>query len=174
MVGIILEYRELAKLINTYLKGYPDHIGTDNRIHSRLNPFRVITGRLASTEPNLMNIPIRTDNGKSIRRLFEGEGEHVLLSADAAHLEYRILAHYSKPRTLVDAFSAEHQTYQRLNAYVQQLLLMLVSMGMLNHLEVTGHTYTASIHTIVLNVVQQNGQHLIPSFKGQQVVPSQR
>ena len=107
VVGIILEYRELAKLINTYLKGYPDHIGTDNRIHSRLNPFRVITGRLASTEPNLMNIPIRTDNGKSIRRLFEGEGEHVLLSADAAQLEYRILAHYSKNRTLVDAFSDE-------------------------------------------------------------------
>ena len=107
VVGHIMEYKELAKLISTYLKAYPEYIGTDNRIHTRLNPFRVITGRLASTQPNLMNIPIRTDNGKSIRRLFEGEGEHVLLSADAAQLEYRILAHYSKNRTLVDAFSDE-------------------------------------------------------------------
>ena len=113
VIGHIMEYKELAKLISTYLKAYPEYIGTDNRIHTRLNPFRVITGRLASTQPNLMNIPIRTENGKAIRQLFEAQDENVLMSADAAQLEYRILAHYSGNRTLIDAFSDETRDIHR-------------------------------------------------------------
>lgn len=102
----IIKYRELSKLINTYLVGYTEYVGTDGRIHSSINPFKVITGRLSSTNPNLMNIPVRSELGRKIRMLFRSQAQdEVLLSADASQLEYRMLAHYSNNQDLINTFN---------------------------------------------------------------------
>lgn len=104
IIELIIEYSELNTLINKYLSKYPDYIANDGRIHSSINPFFVITGRINSRNPNLMNIPIRTAVGRQIRELFEGQYGNLLLSADAGQLEYRVLAHYSNNPRLLEAF----------------------------------------------------------------------
>jgi len=104
IVDELITYRELTKLVNTYLDKYPTYIKEDGRIHSSLNPFKVITGRLSSTNPNLMNIPVRSVVGAQIRKLFAAQHEDYLLSCDASQLEYRVLAHYTDNKALIEAF----------------------------------------------------------------------
>jgi len=105
IIDEIITYRELTKLITTYLDKYPTFIKQDGRIHSSLNPFKVITGRLSSTNPNLMNIPVRSETGSQIRKLFTAQYEDYLLSCDASQLEYRVLAHYTGNQALIEAFT---------------------------------------------------------------------
>lgn len=105
IIDEIITYRELTKLVNTYLDKYPNYIKADGRIHSSLNPFKVITGRLSSTNPNLMNIPVRSIVGRQIRGLFAAQNEDYLLSCDASQLEYRVLAHYTGNPALIEAFT---------------------------------------------------------------------
>jgi len=101
----IITYKGLMKLIGTYLEGYQEHIKVDGRIHSSLNPFKVITGRLSSTNPNLMNIPVRGEKGRLVRQLFTAQGDRMLLSCDASQLEYRVLAHYTGNPALIATFN---------------------------------------------------------------------
>lgn len=107
IIGKFLERKELETLSSKYLTQYPTYVKADGRIHTEINPFFVITGRVSSSSPNLMNIPVRTEAGRRIRRLFQGQGDRLLGSGDAAQLEYRILAHRIKNAILIGAFSDE-------------------------------------------------------------------
>ncbi len=102
----LLDYRELAKLKNTYVDAIPPLVDPfDGRVHTTFDQVSTTTGRLASTNPNLMNIPIRTDLGKQIRRAFIPEEGHLLLSADYSQIELRVMAHLSEDPILLEVFS---------------------------------------------------------------------
>ncbi|HVL63817.1 MAG TPA: DNA polymerase I [Actinomycetota bacterium] len=101
----LLEYRELAKLKNTYVDALPPLVDPrDGRLHTTYDQTVAATGRLSSTNPNLMNIPIRTDIGRTIRRAFVPEGGHVLLSVDYSQIELRVMAHLSEDPILLEVF----------------------------------------------------------------------
>ena len=100
----ILEYRRLAKLKSTYCDGLSAVVGEDGKIHSTFNQTVTATGRLSSTEPNLQNIPTRTELGREIRKMFvAGEGK-ILLDADYSQIELRILAHLSGDKVMTEAY----------------------------------------------------------------------
>ncbi|MGH3650997.1 MAG: DNA polymerase I, partial [Acidimicrobiia bacterium] len=106
LVTALLEYRELEKLRSTYVDGYLPLIDPDGRIRTRFNQMAATTGRLSSDSPNLQNIPIRSESGRTIRRAFiAGEG-HEFLVADYSQIELRVLAHMSGDPFLIEAFHA--------------------------------------------------------------------
>jgi DNA polymerase-1 len=108
--SIMLEYRELAKLKSTYLDALPQLIASDRHIHTSYHQTVAATGRLSSSDPNLQNIPVRTEMGRRIRTAFIPdpaafeEGEAVFLSADYSQIELRLLAHLSGDEGLIEAF----------------------------------------------------------------------
>jgi DNA polymerase-1 len=105
--ALMLEYRELTKLVNTYLESLKHEILPDTgRIHTSFHQTGAATGRLSSSDPNLQNIPIRTDVGRQIRRAFVAEPGCTLITADYSQIELRILAHLSEDPGLIDAFIA--------------------------------------------------------------------
>jgi DNA polymerase-1 len=104
IVGVIEEWRELTKLINTYLGPLPALIGADGRLHTTFNQAVAATGRLSTSNPNLQAIPIRTELGREIRSAFVAEPGHELVSADYSQIELRILAHVSGEPKLRAAF----------------------------------------------------------------------
>jgi DNA polymerase-1 len=104
IVGVIEEWREYTKLINTYLAPLPELIGVDGRLHTTFNPAVAATGRLSTSNPNLQAIPIRTELGREIRSAFVAEPGSKLLSADYSQIELRILAHVSGEPKLREAF----------------------------------------------------------------------
>jgi DNA polymerase-1 len=103
--GLVLEYRGLAKLKSTYVDALPRLVDAQSRIHTRLNQTVTATGRLSSKDPNLQNIPIRTEDGVQIRKAFvAGEGS-LLVSADYNQIELRVLAHLAEDAGLIEAFA---------------------------------------------------------------------
>ncbi|MDO5044705.1 MAG: DNA polymerase I [Coriobacteriia bacterium] len=100
----IIEYRERTKLKSTYIDALPKQILEDKRIHTTYNQTVAATGRLSSSDPNLQNIPVRTDLGRQIRRAFVVPEGHVFVSADYSQIELRLLAHLSNDQGLIDAF----------------------------------------------------------------------
>jgi DNA polymerase I len=104
IVPAIEEWRELTKLVNTYLGPLPTLIGEDLRLHTTINQHVAATGRLSTSSPNLQAIPIRTELGREIRSAFVAEPGHRLLSADYSQIELRILAHVSGEPKLREAF----------------------------------------------------------------------
>ncbi len=103
----LLLYRKYSKLITTYTESLPELVSpVDNKIHTSYNQINTATGRLSSSNPNLQNIPIRTEEGNKIRKAFiPSSDENVLLSADYSQIELRLLAHCSKDENLVEAFN---------------------------------------------------------------------
>ena len=109
----VLEYRQLSKLKSTYVDSLPTLIDrVTGRVHTTFNPVGTATGRLSSTNPNLQNIPIRTELGREIRSAFIAEPGHVLLSADYSQIELRLLAHFSEDHLLVEAYRREDDIHQ--------------------------------------------------------------
>jgi len=105
IVSDILRYRELTKLKSTYVDALPKLINPKTgRVHTSLNQAVTATGRLSSSDPNLQNIPVRTELGREIRRAFVATGGDVLLSADYSQIELRILAHVTGDENLINAF----------------------------------------------------------------------
>jgi len=102
---LVLEYRQLAKLKSTYVDTLPALISSaSGRLHTTFDHTGTATGRLSSANPNLQNIPIRTELGREIRAAFIAEPGHVLLAADYSQIELRLLAHFSQDKLLVEAF----------------------------------------------------------------------
>jgi DNA polymerase-1 len=115
----ILEYRELDKLKGTYIDALPRCVNPrTGRIHTRFDQTVAATGRLSSADPNLQNIPIRTDFGRSIRAAFVAPPGRVILSADYSQIELRVLAHLSDDPELVDAFASGEDVHARTAALV--------------------------------------------------------
>lgn len=104
VVDDILEYRTLTKLKSTYCDGMIKVIEKDGRIHSKFNQVETRTGRISSTEPNLQNIPVRTDIGRELRRFFIAKEGHVLVDADYSQIELRVLAHVANDENMIEAF----------------------------------------------------------------------
>ncbi|MGB7622234.1 MAG: DNA polymerase I [Terriglobia bacterium] len=111
---LILDYRQIAKLKSTYVDALPKLINPrTHRLHTSFNQTVAATGRLSSTEPNLQNIPIRTELGRKIRSAFVAETDCLLLSADYSQIELRLLAHLSEDAVLVDAFQRGEDIHAR-------------------------------------------------------------
>ena len=103
----ILEYRQLAKLNSTYVEGMIPFINTKTgRVHTFFHQTITATGRLSSTEPNLQNIPTRTELGKKLRKVFKAEDGKIFLDADYSQVELRVLAHMSNDETMIEAFNS--------------------------------------------------------------------
>ena len=104
IIDYILRYRSLKKLTTTYIDGLIKLIGEDGKIHSTFNQNITATGRISSTDPNLQNIPIRTEEGRLIRRAFVAEENHYLLDGDYSQIELRVLAHLADDEVMIEAF----------------------------------------------------------------------
>ena len=112
IIGVILEYRKLAKLSSTYVDGMIPYINEKTgRIHTYFHQTVASTGRLSSTEPNLQNIPTRTELGKRLRKVFKPESGNVLIDADYSQVELRILAHMSKDQIMCKAFNEDQDIH---------------------------------------------------------------
>ena len=105
MPRLLMEHRQLSKLKNTYLDALPQVVGQDRRVHASFNQTVAATGRLSSSDPNLQNIPVRSDQGRQIRQAFIAPGpEWLLLTADYSQIELRMLAHFCQDPGLLEAF----------------------------------------------------------------------
>ncbi|HEV8187041.1 MAG TPA: DNA polymerase I, partial [Pyrinomonadaceae bacterium] len=110
---LIIEYRELDKLKSVYTDALPQQIATDGRIHCQLNQTVAATGRLSSSDPNLQNIPIRSEMGRRIRRAFVAEKGNKIISADYSQLELRLLAHITQDPVMLEAFQKGEDIHAR-------------------------------------------------------------
>jgi DNA polymerase-1 len=115
---LLLRYRELTKLKSTYIDALPVLVAADGRVHTRFNQAVAATGRLSSTDPNLQNIPIRTELGQRIRKAFVAPPGHVLLVADYSQIELRLLAHIADEKALIDAFAAGQDIHRATSAVI--------------------------------------------------------
>lgn len=105
IVSLILEYRKLSKLKSTYIQGLIDAIGKDGRIHTTFEQTITQTGRLSSTNPNLQNLPIKTELGRDLRKAFIPKEGYSFVDADYSQVELRILAHLSNDETMIEDFN---------------------------------------------------------------------
>lgn len=112
IVNDILEYRGLTKLKSTYAEGLAVYIKEDNRIHTSFNQTITATGRISSTEPNLQNIPIRTELGRKLRKVFVPGAGCVLMDADYSQIELRVLAHLSGDEELIQAYKMDQDIHR--------------------------------------------------------------
>jgi len=111
---LIIEHREMSKLKGTYVEALPSLIDpSDGRIHTTLNQAATATGRLSSTDPNLQNIPVRTEMGRRIRSAFIPADGHLLLSADYSQIELRLLAHITKDPVMLETFRQGEDIHAR-------------------------------------------------------------
>ncbi len=135
VIDLILEYRQLRKLQNTYV----DKLGLlinpkTNRVHASFNQTITATGRLSSSNPNLQNIPIRTKLGRKIRSAFVPESKtDCILSADYSQIELRLLAHFSKDKALTEAFAADQDIHRFVASQVYNVRLEEVTSQMRSH-----------------------------------------
>lgn len=125
--GLILKYREIEKLNSTYVKALPELVHEDGKLHTHFNQHVAQTGRLSSDKPNLQNIPIRTDNGRKLRKGFKASPGHVLLGADYSQVELRLLAHFSEDDVMVKAFKEDQDIHAQTAAEIFDIPLEDVS-----------------------------------------------
>lgn len=105
IISYIIKYRTIAKLKSTYVDGlFPYIVGDEKRIHSSFNQTITATGRISSTEPNLQNIPVRSEEGRELRKIFKAKTGHKLIDADYSQIELRILADISDDKNMLEAF----------------------------------------------------------------------
>ena len=131
VVGEILEYRGVKKLLSTYIDALPKLInGRTGRVHTSFNQTVTATGRLSSSNPNLQNIPIRDEQGKEIRKAFIASEGHVFMSADYSQVELRLMAHLSQDENMLAAFNADHDIHAATAANIYKVPIEEVTSDM--------------------------------------------
>ena len=131
IITLIQEYRELSKLQNTYVLALPALINAhDGRIHTSYNQSVAATGRLSSTDPNLQNIPTRTEEGREIRAAFVSEKDYVLLGLDYSQIELRLAAHLSQDKKMMSAFQKNEDIHAATAAAINGVSLETVTKEM--------------------------------------------
>jgi DNA polymerase-1 len=134
VVDMVLEYRELAKLKSTYLDALPQQVNPrTRRVHTSYSQTGSVTGRLASSEPNLQNIPIRTDLGRQVRKAFIADPGSVLLSVDYSQVELRIVAHIASDEAMLGAFRANQDIHAATAAAIYGVPLEAVTKEQRRH-----------------------------------------
>jgi len=118
IVNDILEYRTLSKLKSTYSDGLQNYIESDGRIHTHFNQTITATGRISSSEPNLQNIPIRTELGRELRKVFYPKKDFVFVDADYSQIELRLMAHMSEDEKLIEAYKSNKDIHRATAAMV--------------------------------------------------------
>jgi DNA polymerase-1 len=115
----LLRYREIEKLLSTYVKALPTMVSADTaKIHTHFQPSNAATGRLSSDNPNLQNIPVRTENGRRLRKGFVASKGRTLLSMDYSQVELRLLAHFSQDKNMLDAFKHDRDIHRQTAAEI--------------------------------------------------------
>ena len=127
VVAKILQYRTWAKLKSTYCDGLIKAIAADGRIHSTLNQTETRTGRISSTEPNLQNIPVRSELGREMRKFFKAKNGCVLVDADYSQIELRVLAHVANDETMIAAFNSNDDIHTITASQVFNMPLNMVT-----------------------------------------------
>ena len=130
IIPLILEYRNLIKLMTTYMNNLKDYVMSDSKIHTIFKQTITRTGRLSSAEPNLQNIPIRTEEGKEIRKAFLPEEDSVILTSDYSQIELRILAHISGCKNLISAFNNSEDIHTKVASDIYGVDTSLVTKTM--------------------------------------------
>lgn len=129
----LLRYREVEKLLSTYVKALPTMVNsTTNKIHTHFQPSNAATGRLSSDNPNLQNIPVRTENGRKLRKGFIPSPGRTLLSADYSQVELRLLAHFSQDKSMLEAFQNDLDIHRQTAAEIFDVPLEQVTKDMRN------------------------------------------
>ncbi|MBE6878616.1 MAG: DNA polymerase I [Ruminococcaceae bacterium] len=127
VIDKILSYRTYQKLNSTYVEGMKDKIREDGRIHTTFNQTETRTGRISSGEPNLQNIPVRTELGQELRKFFVAKEGHILLDADYSQIELRILAHISGDESMREAFINNEDIHTQTAAKIMKLPVEMVT-----------------------------------------------
>ena len=134
VVDMVLEHRELAKLKSTYLDALPTQVNPrTGRVHTSYQQTGSVTGRLASSDPNLQNIPIRTELGRKVRQAFIAAPDHLLLGVDYSQVELRIVAHMADDQAMLDAFRADQDIHATTAAAVYDIPLSAVNADQRRH-----------------------------------------
>ena len=127
IVGLILDYRELKKLISTYIATLPSYIAADGKIHTTYNQTVTATGRLSSSNPNLQNLPIRSERGRFIREAVIPDEGCLFLSADYSQIELRLMAHFSQDEHMLAAFRSGQDIHAATAARIYGLPIEQIS-----------------------------------------------
>lgn len=155
IINLIIQFRELSKLKNTYVDVLPKLIDDrDGRIHTTYNQIGAATGRLSSNDPNLQNIPIRSELGNTIRRSFVAKPKHLLLSLDYSQFELRILAHLSHDTRLIEHFKAGVDIHTATAAAVHDIPIERVTKEQRRDAKAInfGLLYGLSAHRLAINL----------------------
>lgn len=168
-IELILRYRKIAKLNSTYIEGFKVHLDKDNRVHTCFKQTLTNTGRLSSTEPNLQNIPIRSEDGKIVRSMFVASSQdHVLIDADYSQIELRLLAHMSDDEYFISAFNNNEDIHTHTASQVYGIDSSLVTKDMRRIAKVVnfGIIYGISEYGLStdLNISSKEAKQLITEF----------
>lgn len=169
IIGKILEYRGLRKLLSTYIDALPLLLNPkDNRIHTSYNQTITSTGRLSSSNPNLQNIPIRDEQGKEIRKAFIPSDGRIFLAADYSQIELRIMAHLSKDPHMVEAFNSGEDIHAATAAKIYKIPISEVTSDMRRKAKTAnfGIIYGISVFGLAerLNIPRSEAKELIDGY----------
>jgi DNA polymerase-1 len=164
----IERFRELSKLAQTYLDALPAWIGDDGRLHTTFNQVTAATGRLSSINPNLQNIPVRTETGREIRACFVAEPGNVLISVDYSQVELRVLAHIADEQVLRDIFLRGEDVHTETAAAVFDTAPDQLTVGMRSKAKMVnyGIVYGLSAYGLAdrLQIEQEEAQEFIDRY----------
>ncbi len=168
VVPMVLQYRTLAKLKSTYCDGLLKVIDEDGRIHSNFNQTETRTGRISSTEPNLQNIPVRTDLGREMRKFFKAKDGYVFVDADYSQIELRVLAHISGDKNMIDAFKNNTDIHTVTASQVFNMPLDMVTPIMRSRAKAVnfGIVYGIGAYSLAkdIGVTNKEAKHYIDSY----------
>ncbi|MBW6431699.1 DNA polymerase I, partial [Patescibacteria group bacterium] len=168
IVEKIFEFRELSKLLNTYIDVLPNLVKSDGRIHTNYNQAIAQTGRLSSSEPNLQNIPTRTTEGKKIKSSFVADRGKLLISADYSQIELRVIAHIANDQNMIEIFKSNRDIHSETAAGLYELSEKKVTPEMRRAAKIVnfGIIYGVSAHGLhqQVGVSREEGQRLIDKY----------